>query len=176
MFMKRFRMHFLFILIFLFCYKDAWAKDQCHMQQVIDLSIFKKNDYKLFNYTCSSEQGETLKNYMGNSKKKFLVNKYFDFAAKESPKLLAVSIYRPKMKQIPLLITLHTSYYCCTPQIEGSSYEVNLYQIDKNMKLTELTSLLGEDSVGFEGQVEGRVYYRFKDIASIKRWLDKNYK
>ncbi|MCU4390735.1 hypothetical protein KTH73_08365 [Acinetobacter courvalinii] len=174
--MKKNLMHFLFILIFLFCYKDAWAKDQCHIQKVIDLSIFKKNDYKLFNYMCSSEQGETLKNYIGKSNKKVFVNEYFDFAAKESPKLLAVSIYQPKTKKTPLLITLHTSYYCCTPQIEGSSYEVNLYQIDKNMKLTELTGLLDEDSLGFEGQVEGRVYYRFKDIASIKRWLDKNYK
>jgi len=174
--MQKHLINFLFIVLSLFCYQNALAKDQCHIKQVIDLSVFKKNDYKLFNYTCSSEQGETLKNYIGNSKKQVLVNEYFNFAAKESPKLLAVSVYRPKIKKILLLITLHTSYYCCTPQIEGSSYEVNLYQIEKNMKLTELTSLLGDDAEGFEGQVEGRVNYKFKDIASIKRWLDKNYK
>ncbi|NNP70469.1 hypothetical protein [Acinetobacter sp. Ac_5812] len=174
--MKKYLLHFFFIVLPLFCYQNALAKDQCHMQEVIDLSVFKKNDYKLFNYTCSSEQGETLKNYIGNSKNKVLVNEYFDSAARENPKLLAVSVHRPKMEKLPLIITLHTSYYCCTPQIEGNSYEVNLYQIDKNMKLTELTSLLGDDSEGFEGQVEGRVYYKFKDIASIKKWLDKNYK
>ncbi|EPF72604.1 hypothetical protein F957_03741 [Acinetobacter gyllenbergii CIP 110306 = MTCC 11365] len=67
--MKKKFMHFLFILIFLFCYKNAWAKEHCHLHEEIALSIFKKNDYKLFNYTCSSEQGETLKNYIGNSKK-----------------------------------------------------------------------------------------------------------
>lgn len=60
--------------------------------------------------------------------------------------------------------------------MEGSSYEVNLYQLDKDMKLTELTGLLGEDSEGFEGLIEGRVYYKFKDIVSIKKWLDKNYR
>lgn len=169
-------MHFMFILIFLFCYKSAWAKDQCQIQKVIDLSVFKKKDYELFNYICSSDQSEVLKNYIGNSKKKVFLNEYSDFSTKESPKLLAVSIYQPKMKKNPLLITLHTSYHCCTPQIEGSFYEVNLYQIDKNMKLTELTSLLGDESEGFEEKAEGQVYYRFKNIYSIKKWLDKNYK
>lgn len=174
--MKKNLMHFMFILIFLFCYKNAWAKEQCHVHEEIALSVFKKNDYKLFNYMCLSEQGETLKNYIGNSKRKVFVNEYFDFAAKENPKLLAVSVYQPKIKKNSLLITLHASYYCCTPQMEGSSYEVNLYQLDKNMKLTELTGLLGEDSEGFEGLIEGRVYYKFKDIVSIKKWLDKNYR
>ncbi len=70
--MRKHLIHFLFIVLSLFCYQNAHAKDQCHMQQVIDLSIFKKNYYKLFNYTCSSEQDETLKNYIGNSKNRFL--------------------------------------------------------------------------------------------------------
>ncbi|MDR2061949.1 MAG: hypothetical protein LBQ29_11200, partial [Acinetobacter sp.] len=123
-----------------------------------------------------SEEGEYLKTYISNSVEKIFLNEYSDFAAKESPKTLAVSVYKPKLKRPPLIITINTSYYCCTPQLEGNLYKVNIYQINEKMKLTELTSLLGDKSEGFEGKAEGQVYYRFKNIYSIKKWLDKNYK
>ncbi len=61
--------------------------------------------------------------------------------------------------------------------MEGFVYKVNFYQIDSNNQvlLENITHIFDEKSEGFEGMAEGEVYYNYKNIASIKKWLDKNY-
>ena len=56
-------------------------------------------------------------------------------------------------------------------------YQVNLYQITRSsgVNLKKITNIFGENAEGFEGKVEGRVYYNYKTVAEIKKWLDKNY-
>lgn len=156
---------------------NVLAKDQCHIQEVIDLSILKKNDYKFYNYTCESDLGSYLKGYLGNQTTKVFVGEYSDFAAKSNPELLAVSIYKSKKMKRPLLITLNSAYYCCILQIEGNMCQVNFYEINPSGKLSvkNVTNIFGEDANGLEGNIEGRVYYNYKTICEIKKWLDKNY-
>ncbi|MGY6082606.1 hypothetical protein ACWYAF_09320, partial [Acinetobacter baumannii] len=95
----------------------------------------------------------------------------------ESPKLLAVGIYKSTKRKPPILITINSAYYCCTPQIEGKVYQVKLYQISENkiLNLKNITNILGSNAEGFEGIAEGKVYYKYKTISEIKKWLDKSY-
>ena len=170
---------YLFIIFLIILYsiysQNSFAKDECNKDQIIKLSIFKKNDYKLYNYMCHSDTGVYLKTYIGNSQKTKFLNEYADFAAKDNPELVAVSIYKSKIKKDPVLITLNAAYHCCTPQMDGYVYTINLYQINQNnyISLKNITNILGENSEGFEGESEGPVYYKYKDIASIKNWLEK---
>lgn len=166
-----------FIVSSLVYSQNLFAKDQCSIKEVINLSILKKNDYKFYNYICDSDLGSYLKSYIGSQENKVFVGEYSDFAAKESPELLAVSIYKSQKKNLPLLITLNSVYYCCAPQMEGRMYQVNLYQVNTSdgMSLKRITNILGNNAEGFDGKVEGRVYYNYKTIAVIKKWLDKNY-
>ena len=175
--MKKYFTIILFIISSLIYSQNLFAKDQCNIDQQVNLNIFKKNDYKFYNYACESAEGSSLKGYLENQEKKMFVGDYSDFAAKESPKLLAVSIYKSNKRKPPILITLNSSYYCCTPQIEGEIYQVNLYQISKNktLNLKNITNILGSNAEGFEGIAEGKVYYKYKNISEIKKWLDKNY-
>ncbi len=175
--MKKYFTSILFIISSLIYSQNLFAKDQCNIDQQVNLNIFKKNDYKFYNYICESSEGSYLKGYVGDQEKKIFVGDYSDFAAKESPKLLAVSIYKSNKRKPPILITLKSSYYCCTPQIEGEIYQVNLYQISKNktLNLENITNILGSNAEGFEGIAEGKVYYKYKNISEIKKWLDKNY-
>ncbi|SPL71878.1 hypothetical protein [Acinetobacter stercoris] len=159
--------------------QSSFAEDKCENKETTNLSIFKKNDYKFHTEICYLENGAYLNNYLINSDQKLFIQKSEDFAAKEIPEVKAVSIYRSKSSKTPILITINSAYYCCTPQMEGNNYNVNLYEIKKiNHKLTlkDITKILGEDSEGFEGLAEGRIHYKFKDILSIKKWLDINYK
>ncbi|MBR7749722.1 hypothetical protein KC093_06010 [Acinetobacter nosocomialis] len=166
-----------FIISFLIYSQNLFAKDQCNIDQQVNLNIFKKNDYKFYNYICESSEGLYLKGYLGDKDKKIFVDNYSDFAAKESPRLLAVSIYKPNKRKPPILITINSAYYCCTPQIEGKIYQVKLYQISENkiLNLKNITNILGSNAEGFEGIAEGKVYYKYKTISEIKKWLDKNY-
>lgn len=165
----------LFLLLVMYS-RYLFAENKCSINGIVKLSVFKKNDYKFYNYICESSEGSYLKGYVGDQEKIFVGN-YSDFAAKESPKLLAVSIYKSNKRKPPILITLNSSYYCCTPQIEGEIYQVNLYQISKNktLNLKNITNILGSNAEGFEGIAEGKVYYKYKNISEIKKWLDKNY-
>nr|WP_151982336.1 hypothetical protein [Acinetobacter guerrae] len=167
-----------FLLIFLLMYSGILiADDKCDKKETINLSVFNRNDYKFYNYTCKSDNGTYLKSYIENSKKINFLNEYSDFSAKEEPQLLAVGVYKSKKNRHPLLITLNSAYYCCSPQMEGSIYKINFYQIDSknHVSLKNITNIFGENSEGFEGTAEGKVYYNYKNIASIKKWLDKNY-
>ncbi|HHP7908734.1 hypothetical protein [Acinetobacter baumannii] len=167
----------LLCLSYLIYSQNLFAKDQCNIDQQVNLNIFKKNDYKFYNYICEYSEGLYLKGYLGDKDKKIFVDNYSDFAAKESPRLLAVSIYKPNKRKPPILITINSAYYCCTPQIEGKIYQVKLYQISENkiLNLKNITNILGSNAEGFEGIAEGKVYYKYKTISEIKKWLDKNY-
>ncbi|MDC5666762.1 hypothetical protein [Acinetobacter baumannii] len=175
--MKKYFTTVLLIISSLIYSQNIFANDQCNIEETVNLTIFKKNDYKFYNYMCDSVEGSYLKGYLGFQEKKIFVSDYSDFAAKESPKLLAVSIYKSKKRKPPILITLNSSYYCCTPQMEGEMYQVNLYQISENktLNLKNITNILGVNAEGFEGRAEGKVYYKYKNISEIKKWLDKNY-
>ncbi|MBO1279702.1 MULTISPECIES: hypothetical protein [Acinetobacter] len=175
--MKKYFNVIVFIISFLIYSQNLFAKDQCNIDQQVNLNIFKKNDYKFYNYICESSEGLYLKGYLGDKDKKIFVDNYSDFAAKESPRLLAVSIYKPNKRKPPILITINSAYYCCTPQIEGKIYQVKLYQISENkiLNLKNITNILGSNAEGFEGIAEGKVYYKYKTISEIKKWLDKNY-
>lgn len=177
--MKKKSLITIIIVLFICCTQSALAKNQCSKNDEIKLSIFSKNDYKLYSYYCSADEGLYLKNYISDYKKTIFLNEYSDFAANEPPKLLAVSIYKSKSKKPPILIVLNTAYHCCTPQMEGDLYKVNLYQVNKKnsaLSLKDVTSIFGKNSDGFDGQSEGKIFYKYKDIASIKKWLEKNYK
>ncbi|CRX63092.1 hypothetical protein [Acinetobacter baumannii] len=175
--MKKYFTVIVFIISSLIYSQNLFAKDQCNIDQQVNLNIFKKNDYKFYNYICESSEGLYLKGYLGDKDKKIFVDNYSDFAAKESPKLLAVSIYKTNKRKPPILITINSAYYCCTPQIEGKIYQVKLYQISENkiLNLKNITNILGSNAEGFEGIAEGEVYYKYKTISEIKKWLDKNY-
>ncbi|MDF2535970.1 MAG: hypothetical protein K0R18_2129 [Bacillales bacterium] len=157
--------------------RNLFAENKCNINEIVKLNIFKKNDYKFYNYICESSEGSYLKGYFGDQEKKIFVGDYSDFAAKESPKLLAVSIYKSNKRKPPILITINSAYYCCTPQIEGEMYQVNLYQISENkiLNLKNITNILGSNAEGFEGNAEGKIYYKYKNISEIKKWLNKNY-
>lgn len=168
----------IFLIFPLLCCQNIFAKDQCNLNNVISLNIFSKKDYNFYSYMCNAVEGMYLKSYIVNKENNIFLNQYEDFSAKENPKLLAVSIYKTKNKKIPVLITLNSSYYCCTPQMEGYMYKINLYQahkINNKILLKDITKILGKNGEGFEGMVEGRIHYNLKDIASIKKWLDENY-
>lgn len=175
--MKKYFTIIMFFISSLIYSQNLFAKDQCNIDQQVKLNIFKKNDYKFYNYICKSSEGSYLKGYFGDQEKKIFVGDYSDFAAKESPKLLAVSIYKLTKRKPPILITINSAYYCCTPQIEGEMYQVNLYQISENkiLNLKNITNILGSNAEGFEGIAEGKVSYKYKTISEIKKWLDKNY-
>lgn len=175
--MKKYFTIIMFFISSLIYSQNLFAKDQCNIDQQVKLNIFKKNDYKFYNYICESSEGLYLKGYFGDQEKKIFVGDYSDFAAKETPKLLAVSIYKSTKRKPPILITINSAYYCCTPQIEGEVYQVNLYQISENkiLNLKNITNILGSNAEGFEGITEGKVYYKYKTISEIKKWLDKNY-
>lgn len=171
----------IYILLFsILFFNTLYAKgynEKCD-NNITNLTVYQKNDFTFSNYKCVSSEGVTIKNYIKSNKIKLLINEYYDFSAKDDPELLAISIY--KKKNIPpLLITLHSSYHCCIPQLEGSLYKVNFYEISKNNKsisLNDVTYKFGSNSDGFDGFSEGRVSYKYKNISSIKSWLEKNYK
>ena len=108
---------YLFIIVLIILcpmyYQNLFAKEQCSRNQTTNLNIFKKYDYKLYNYMCYSDKGVYLKTYIGNAKNTIFLNEYADFAAKNNPELLAVSIYKSKIKKAPVLITINTAYHCC---------------------------------------------------------------
>lgn len=170
---------FLLFILYTVSIEQSYAQDKCKQSQSVRLSVFSKNDYYFKSFSCDAEQGKFLKNYLVGLNKNVLLN---EFAANEEPKVVAVSIYNSKNKvnKNPLLISIASAYFCCTPQIEGYSYQVNIYEIKKqgsDFVLKDISKkLLKDNASGFDGQTDKKTYYKYKDIASIKKWLDKNYK
>ena len=74
---------------------------------------------------------------------------------------------------------MYSETYCCYPQPSGKLYTVDLYEIKKernHVVLNSITNILGRDNSGLEGVSDDYMHIKFKDIASIKKWLDKNHK
>ena len=83
-----------------------------------------------------------------------------------------------KTNKNPILITLHTQYWD-TPTINGTTYSIDLYQItNKNGKIqvTDISKILGDKQSGLDGVSDDYILFDLKNIALIKKWLDKNYK
>jgi hypothetical protein len=95
----------------------------------------------------------------------------------EGVKLIAVRVYK-KINRPPILIEPYSEKYCCYPQPTGTLYTINLYEIYKNNKISvkSITDILGSNSSGLDGVSDEYMKFNLKNIASIKKWLDKNYK
>lgn len=147
------------------------------------LSIFTKNDFLFEDNNCKNNDDESyIEEYLMNSDLRIHLYKKTDDGFYESPKVKAVSIYRPYNNiKPPILIVLHSQYNCCYPRPTGTLYNVNLFEIKKTnnaINVEEVTSILGKQSWGFEGRdsENNKTTYKFRDIYSIKNWLKNNYK
>lgn len=165
--------------LYFFCFQKIHASDKCDIKDITKLSIYKKNDYKLYNYSCIGDEGFYSKYFLSNGMKKIFLEDFSDYASKEEPKLLAVSVYKSKNNKPPVLIMIKNSYYCCSPQLEGDLYKISLFQVNKkndNLILNNITKTFGRNSEGFLSKKNGNNIYKYQNIASIKSWLEKNYK
>ena len=156
----------------------AYAKNtvQSCGEVVTKLTVSKKNDFNLISKSCDYEENPFIMNFLINGEQKIFINKYSVDGGKWPQKLEAVSVYKQKNKP-PVLITLHTQRWD-TPTINGLTYSVNLYKITNNkdgVELLDISTILGNDQSGLEGVSDDYMHFKFKDIASIKKWLDKNY-
>ncbi|WP_436870580.1 hypothetical protein [Acinetobacter courvalinii] len=139
------------------------------------ISLKFKNDFRIVSKSCN-EENPIVTNYLEGSDQKIFINKYSADGGKWLQQLEAVSIYKQKNKA-PILITLHTQRWD-TPTISGVTYSVNLYQIINNnegVKLIDISKNLGDDQSGLDGVSDDYMHFKFKDIATIKKWLDKNH-
>ncbi|MGN5762811.1 hypothetical protein ACNQO6_00475 [Acinetobacter calcoaceticus] len=159
-------------------YANAKMKDTyegCDIKYT-KISLKFKNDFRIVSKTCDEENPIVI-NYLEGSDQKIFINKYDINIGKWLPKLEAVSVYK-KDNQRPLLITLHTQVWD-SPIVNGILYNVNLYEIyltGKRVRLVDVSNILGNSQSGLEGVSDDYMHFKFKDIASIKKWLDKNYK
>lgn len=156
--------------------------DQCDVNNV-KLSIFTTNDSSFEYYNCKEEDDNDfyILEYLKIANQNIFIYKKIRGGGYDYPKVEAVSIYKPSDEtKASIMIVLHGQYSCCYPRPSGTFYEVKLYQIIKNtnsVKVVDHTSILGENYYGFDGQndVGEKVTYQFKDISSIKKWLESNY-
>ncbi|MDQ8934730.1 hypothetical protein [Acinetobacter rudis] len=171
----------IFVLLLFIPFQKNSAENQCENGNKFNLSIFNENDYKFQSKSCHEKNGVILKYYLinhSNSKSDYL-GEYSEFSAKEEPKIRAVSVYHSKNKKDPLLILIISSYFCCTPQLEGYAYKVGIYRFslkNNDISIEDVTSqVFGKRASGFEGKLDRTLNFKYKNIASIKRWLDKHY-
>ncbi|MFC6053179.1 hypothetical protein ACFPT0_10070, partial [Acinetobacter portensis] len=126
---------------------------------------------------CNSNDNPYIENSLQGLNKNVYLNKYSIDGGKWYQKLAAVSVYK-KTNKNPILITLHTQYWD-TPTINGTTYSIDLYQItNKNGKIqvTDISKILGDKQSGLDGVSDDYILFDLKNIALIKKWLDKNYK
>jgi len=148
----------------------------CEITNQTKLTVYKKADSTIIIEECSNDN-PYISNYLFHNKKFFFINKYSLDAGKWMPKLAAVSIYN-KTEKFPLLITIHTQDWD-TPTISGVSYSIDLYEVvykNGEIKLIDISKILGENRSGLDGESDQKMVFKLKNIASIKKWLDKNYK
>lgn len=173
----------LFLSFLIFYTSHTYASDELNancQNKKINLNIFYKDDFSFNSQLCANDDRSYIINFLQNNSQSILINKKEEEFGYDYPVLEAVSVFK-KGKLPPLLITLHSEYVCCYPRPEGKSYAIDLYKIIKDggkFKINSYTSILGENNYGFDGQndVREKVHFKLKDIASIKKWLDKNYK
>lgn len=155
--------------------KSNNAYESCNMK-FTKISLKFKNDFRIVSKTCDEENPYVI-NFLEGEGRKIFINKYDINIGKWLPKLAAVSVYK-KNNQRPLLITLHTQDWD-SPTVNGILYNVNLYKVylsDEGVKLVDVSNILGNSQSGLEGVSDDYMHFKFKDIASIKKWLDRNYK
>ncbi|MEB5477120.1 hypothetical protein I2F25_08720 [Acinetobacter pollinis] len=143
---------------------------------ITKLTIYTKNDFNLVSKSCDSEEDPSIENFITSKNNKQFLNKYSMDGGSWPQELAAVSIYKAKK---PVLITLHTQKWCCYPSPEGIVYSIDLYNIIKlnnGFKIMPVTQILGDNSSGLDGTSDEVMHFKLKDISSIKKWLDKNYK
>lgn len=164
------------LLVFIFGSSVYAEKLKCEITNSTKLSVYEKADFNILSEECPNDN-PYISNYLLHNKQRIFINKYSIDAGKWMPKLAAVSIYK-KTGKLPLLITIHTQDWD-TPTISGVSYNIDLYElIEKNgkIKLVDISKILGENKSGLDGESDQKMTFKLKDIASIKKWLDKNYR
>lgn len=174
---------FLVCLIFLsscHVFANETSSDAFCESKTTALTIFSKNDFTLNSQLCKNNDRSYNVHYLQNKTQNIFVKKQYEEMGYDAPNLKAVSIFN-KDHLPPLLILLHSERICCYPSPEGETYAIDLYKTIKSKNTIQLqpyTTLLAKNSYGFEGQnnVREKVHFKFKDIASIKKWLEKNYK
>ncbi len=168
----------LFVLLFISgCGYSYETTDACNSSE-LKLLISNGKYANFVSQKCdSTENGNSvyLNNYLIINKLKLKVST-IDSEMNSDPKLEAVSVYRREGKP-SLLITIHSWYYCCSPRADGTSYKVDIYQINNN-SITNYNDKLHFSGEGFKGiDFDGyRKNYSFDTIQKIKIWLDKKYK
>lgn len=170
------------ILVFLLCVFSTFSfsstNAKCNDYQKYNLNVFGGNDISFLSKNCMVDvETQYVENFLEHQKEKIFINKVYGMVGNGSGVgLKAVSIYR-KSKD-PILITLYAENYCCYPKPSGTLYTVELHKIikkDKKIILKSITNILGENSSGLEGVSDDYLYFKLKNISSIKKWLDKNY-
>lgn len=170
------------ILVFLLCFFSTISfsstNNKCSGYQKYNLSVFSKNDISFLSKNCMIDvETQYVENFFEIQKEKIFINKVFGRVGNGSGvQLKAVSIYR-KSKD-PILITLYAENYCCYPKPSGTLYTIELHKIikkDEKIILKSITNILGDKSSGLEGVSDDYLYFKLKNISSIKKWLDKNY-
>lgn len=168
---------FFITFLFIFLINVTYAKDaslSCK-EDTTQLTVYNRHDFKFISKSCNFEENPFVENFLISGKKKIFINKYSMDGGKWPQKLEAVSIYKNK---VPVLITLHTQYWD-TPTVNGITYSVNLYKIlnsSDGVRLIDISKILGQDQSGLDGVSDNYMYFKFKNISSIKKWLDINYK
>lgn len=177
--MNNFYIAFLLMLVIQTTYAEATLEKFCKVDQTYKLSIFGKNDAKFISKNCDlSPDNQYIESFLILKNKKMSINKINGRVGNGGgTELIAVSLYKENSKQ-PVLITLYSETYCCYPQPSGKLYTVDLNEIKKennSMVLKSITNILGDNNSGLEGVSDDYMHFKFKDINSIKEWLDKNY-
>ena len=174
------KVYLLFILILFVqvSYANKNDSESCQKNQV-KLSVFAKNDSEFISKNCDlSPDNQFVESSLITRDIKKIVSKVNGRIGNgDGVKLIAVSIYK-KINKPPVLIELYSEKYCCYPQPAGTLYTVNLYEIHKNnnkISIKSITDILGDNSSGLDGVSDDYMKFSFKNIALIKKWLDKNY-
>ena len=177
--LKKLRKKIPLFVSLLFFTQNVFA-NECNEENIIPLSVFDKHDYEIHSYICNSDDGKYIKNYLSlDNKTNFMfLNEIENDGSRDDPKQLAVSIYHPIGNRKPLLITLHGQYDCCYPHPEGTTYYIDIFKLNRNGTVNKISNILGKNVSGYDGQndIKEKSFFSLKDIASIKKWLDKNYK
>ncbi|MFV5368336.1 hypothetical protein VXO74_06395 [Acinetobacter junii] len=178
--MSRFYIVFFLLLTIQPTYAEITSENFCKVDQTYKLSIFSKSDAKFISKNCElSPENQYIESFLIIKNEKNYINKIEGRVGNGGGvELIAVSLYKKNSKP-PVLITLYSETYCCYPQPSGKLYTVDLYEIKKesnHVVLNSITNILGRDNSGLEGVSDDYMHFKFKDIASIKKWLDRNHK
>lgn len=170
-----------FLLILLMC-TTLHAEDVTNKQEYCNLQ--HSTNFKLFDREASfyakncllGGEDEYLKNYIVFDKKEHHIGTVSNKLGSDA-KIEAISLYN-NFKN-PIIIIISSKTLCCHPQPSGKYYIIKLYEIlekDQKISFKDITSILRENSEGFDGISDGKVNYKLKTISDIRNWLKKNYK